>query len=120
MRKSQSAHRGEDTSIRGRAYVRIQRKIASGELAAGTALSEVALAAELGASRTPIREAIAQLVAEGLLEQTPNRGAVVVQLKRHDIIELFELREALELYAVTKAARQAVPETEVKHLQTLA
>jgi len=68
-----------DQSIRERAYIYIQRKIASGELRPGRSVSELALSKELGSSRTPIREAIGQLVAEGLLEQVHNRGAVVVQ-----------------------------------------
>jgi len=56
-------------------------------------------------SRTPIREALSQLTAEGLLEQTSNRGTLVVQLKRQDIIDLYELREALEVYSARKAAQ---------------
>ena len=106
-------------SIRERAYLHIQRKIASGELPAGSSLSEPALARELGSSRTPIREALGQLVAEGLLEQTANRGAVVVQLTRQDIVDLYELREALELYAVAKVARQPVREADLQHLRQL-
>jgi len=109
-----------DSSVREKAYLLIQRKIASGELRAGSAISELALARELGSSRTPIREAIGQLVAEGLLDQTPNRGAVVKKLTRQDIVDLFELREALEVYAVAKAARQAPRVTDIERLQSLA
>ncbi|MGO8720587.1 MAG: GntR family transcriptional regulator [Acidobacteriaceae bacterium] len=94
-----------DRSIRTQAYDHIHRMIVTGELAADSAVSELAIAQQLGSSRTPIREAIGQLVAEGLLEQTPNRGTAVVQLKRQDIIELYELREVLECYAATKVAR---------------
>ncbi len=94
-----------DRPIRTQAYVHIHRMIVTGELAADSAVSELAIARKLGSSRTPIREAIGQLVAEGLLEQTPNRGTAVVQLKRQDIIELYELREVLECYAARKAAR---------------
>jgi len=109
----------DDKSIRERAYVHIQRKIASGELAPGSAVSELALSKELGSSRTPIREAIGQLVAEGLLEQVPNRGAIVVKLTRQDIIELYELREALEVYAVGKVARETVNEAELHRLHAI-
>lgn len=91
-------------SLRDRAYAHIQREIASGGLRPETAISEVVLAKELRMSRTPVREAINQLVAEGLLEQTPNRGTLVVRLQRQDVVELYELREALEVYAVRKAA----------------
>jgi DNA-binding GntR family transcriptional regulator len=90
----------DDRSIRERAYGYIQQKIINGDYPAGRAISELALSKELGSSRTPIREAIGQLVAEGLVELIPNRGAVVAQFGRNDVLELFELREALEVYGV--------------------
>jgi DNA-binding GntR family transcriptional regulator len=92
-------------SIRQKAYSYIQRKIAAGELAAGGAISELDLARELGSSRTPIREALSQLIAEGLLEQSAGGGIVVVQFTRESIVDLCELREALEVYALSKVAR---------------
>jgi DNA-binding GntR family transcriptional regulator len=85
------------------AHRHILAQVAAGSLPAGTALSEVALAEQLGVSRTPVREAIGQLVAEGILQKT-NRGAVVIEPTRQDIIELYELREALEVYSVGKVA----------------
>lgn len=106
-------------SARERAYSFMQRKIASGELSAGHAISELSLAKELGISRTPIREALAQLAAEGILEQSPNRKAVVVKLTRQDIVELYELREALEVYAVGKAARQVVRPADLDRMRSL-
>src|SRR5580658_1370278 len=104
-RKTFSRPRDQEVLMRDQAYLYIQRKILAGDLQAGKAVSELTIAKELGSSRTPIREALGQLVAEGLLEQIPNRGAVVVQFGRQDIIDLFELREALEAYAVEKVAR---------------
>src|ERR1700757_5140456 len=92
-------------SMRDRAYTYIQRKIASGELKPDAPISEIPWAKELNMSRTPVREALNQLVAEGLLEQIPNRGTLVVQLKRRDIIELYELREALEVYSARRVAQ---------------
>jgi DNA-binding GntR family transcriptional regulator len=106
--------------MREKAYIHIRRKIATGELAAGSAVSELALAKGLGSSRTPVREALGQLVAEGLLEQTPNRGTVVVELTRQDIVDLYELREALEVYAVGKAARRQMREADIERLQAVA
>ncbi|MBV8817275.1 MAG: GntR family transcriptional regulator [Acidobacteriaceae bacterium] len=97
-----------------------QKKIASGELPPGSPISELALSKELGLSRTPIREAIGQLVSEGLLEQIPNRRAVVVKLSRRDITDLFELREALEVYAVGKASRLSLRPTDLERLQNRA
>jgi DNA-binding GntR family transcriptional regulator len=109
-----------DRSIRERAYLLIQQKIARGQMPPGSAVSEVALAQELGSSRTPIREALGQMVAEGLLEQTPNRGTVVVQLRRQDIVDLYELREALEVYAVGKVARQTNTPQDLQRLESFA
>ena len=102
---SRSRPRDQEVLMRDQAYAYIQKKILSGDLPAGGAVSELNIAKELGSSRTPIREALGQLVAEGLLEQIPNRGAVVVQFGRQDIVDLFELREALEAFAVEKVAR---------------
>lgn len=110
----------DDRSVRQTAYLHLQRKIASREFPAGSALSELSVAKELGISRTPVREAIGQLVAEGLLEQIPNRGVVVVQLTRNDIVDLYELREALEVYAVGKAARHPLDPSDLRHLQNFA
>jgi DNA-binding GntR family transcriptional regulator len=106
--------------MREKAYLLIQQKIARRELAPGSAVSEASLAQELGSSRTPVREALSQLVVEGLLDQTPNRGTVVVQLNRQDIIDLYELREALEVYAVGKAARRSHSQAELMRLQRFA
>jgi len=112
-------HRRRVSSLRETAYLHIQRKIASGELGSGHAISELALAKELGISRTPIREALRQLAAEGILENSPNRGAVVSRLTRQDIVELYELREALEVYAVGKAARQPPQQADLERLHAL-
>src|ERR1700733_14697298 len=107
----------ENHSLRERAYLHIQRKIAVGELPAGSRVSELLLARELGISRTPIREALGQLVAEGLLDQTPSQGAEVVRLTRQDIIELYELREALEVHAVGKAAQHPPSRADLDRIQ---
>ena len=95
----------------GLAHKHIMSKIASGEFSAGAAISEVTLATGLGISRTPVREAIGQLIAEGILQRS-HRGAVVAEPSRQDIIELYELREALEVYAVGKVAARR-PSTRV-------
>lgn len=119
-KKTAPADPRDERSVRQRAYLYVQRKIASREYPSGSAISELSVARDLGISRTPVREAIGQLVAEGLLEQIPNRGVVVVQLTRNDIVDLYELREALEVYAVGKAAKLPLPSADLQRLQTLA
>ncbi len=101
------------------AYRRLLSMLTTGHLPSGIPVSEVALAKEFGISRTPIREAIGQLVAEGLLEQVAGRGTVVRQLTRYDIVELYELREALEVYAAGRVAARRLPEEELRELAAL-
>lgn len=93
-----------------KAYDHIRRKLLCGELAAGERLSEIRLSEEIGISRTPVREAIGLLASEGLIEQVPRYGAFVTFLERHDLQELYELRELLESFAAATAAREASPE----------
>src|ERR1700761_1537979 len=118
-RKPRSRRGGVDLSMRKRAYLHIQKLLLSGKLEAGSGISEQMLAKDLGSSRTPIREAMNQLAAEGLLEQSPNGGMIVTQLGREDIIELYELREALEVYAVGKIARTPLRPVDRDRLQSL-
>ena len=106
-------------SVRDRAYQHIQRAIADGVLGAGSGISELSLAKELGSSRTPIREAMNQLAAEGLLRPGANGGMVVAQIQRDDIIELYELREALEVYSVGKVAMVSLRSADKDRLQFL-
>jgi len=114
------SEKGISKSARERAYLCIQQKIADREISAGNAISEVALAAELGLSRTPVHEAIRQLLGEGLLEEDSSGSIVVVRLSRQDFVELYEMREVLESHAVSKIAKRRLDEKDLERLQTLA
>lgn len=105
--------------MRERAYKFIQRKISGRELTAGAPVSELSIANELGISRTPTREAIRQLAAEGLLEEIPGRGAYVPRLSHSDISDLYDLREGLELHIVRKLASQSIGSFDLMKLQTV-
>ena len=119
-RRPRSRQGGTDLSIRERAYLHIQQLLLSGKLEAGSSVSEQLLARDLGSSRTPIREAMNQLAAEGLRwSKVRNGGMIVAQLGREDIIELYELREALEVYAVGKIARTPLRPVDRDRLQSL-
>src|SRR5690625_625345 len=87
-----------------RAYLRLREDIISGRLAPGAALGEVEQAARLGVSRTPLREALRQLGAEGLAVVGKGRTYTVAAIARDDVRHLFELREALECQAARLAA----------------
>jgi DNA-binding GntR family transcriptional regulator len=91
-------------SLAQKAYDHLQEGVLSGRLRSGTVISEAALARELGISRTPVGEAIRQLVREGLVEQVPRYGTIVRSIDRRELIDLYEMREALESYAAAKAA----------------
>lgn len=82
---------------------RLRDRILSGELAEGAALRQDALALELGVSRIPIREALAQLESEGLVRLEPHRGAFVTALAPDEVVELFELRAAVEPLLLRRA-----------------
>ncbi len=95
------------------AHQHIVGRISAGDFSAGSALSELSLAAQLGISRTPIREAIGQLVAEGILQKS-SRGAVVAEPTRQDIIELYEMREAFEVFNIGKVAGRGLSTRELE------
>ncbi|HBG26294.1 MAG TPA: GntR family transcriptional regulator [Phycisphaerales bacterium] len=90
-------------NLSSRAYQHIKTKILSGKLAHRSVISEESLAKEIGISRTPVREAIRRLSIEGILQQIPRYGTIIKELSLKDIIEINELREALEPYLIVKS-----------------
>lgn len=90
----------------GNAYTRIREAIIEGRYRPGARLIEQRIAAELGvSSRTPVREALRALEAEGLVVIELNRGAFVRPIALTDIDDLYELRARLESYAAYRASR---------------
>lgn len=94
------AHRFSDQSVNV-----LREMVLSGGLRPGDRLNEVELAAALGISRGPLREAIQRLCSEGLLLAVPNRGAYVRTFSPNELVDLYEVRIALETHAVRLAAR---------------
>lgn len=92
-------------SARAVAYEVLQRGIASGEYPPGSWLREEDVAAAAGVSRTPVREALHRLQAEGLVQILRNRGAVVVGWTARDLDDIYDLRVLLEGYGVRRAAQ---------------
>lgn len=92
-----------------RAYQDVREGIAAGRYPPGTWLREGTLAEGLGLSRTPVREALRVLAAEGLVELVHNRGARVVRWTAQDVEETYRLRALLEGEAAALAARRAIP-----------
>ncbi|MGH7368690.1 MAG: GntR family transcriptional regulator [Candidatus Rokuibacteriota bacterium] len=96
----------EVSTLADRALDRIETAIMKGDLAPGTRISEVLLARTFGISRGPLREAIRRLEGRGLLELIPHVGARVVTLSVDDLLEVFDIREALEGMACRLAAER--------------
>ena len=101
-----------------RAYKILTRAIERGELKGGTRLREGELATQIGMSRTPVREALARLVEQGLIVNDGSRGLVVVELDHRAITELYAMREVLEGMAARLAAQHAT-EIEVAILRKI-
>jgi DNA-binding GntR family transcriptional regulator len=91
-------------------YDRIRSAILDGELAAGSVMSQVALAEELGISRTPLREALRMLQGEGLVESEPNRRVRVASMTASDLEELCIMRVTLEAEALRLSVPLMTPE----------
>lgn len=89
---------------------RLRAAILSGAFAPGERLREEQMARALGVSRGPVREALAELERQGLVVLNRNRGAVVAQLSRDDLEELYTLRLAIEELAIRRAAEASDPE----------
>lgn len=103
-----------------KAYAALREDIIEWRLAPGTVLGEVEQSARLGVSRTPVREALGRLTAEGLTTAAGGRGVVVTDISLDDIDELFELRETLEgKAAALAAARGDRPVFERLHAELL-
>ncbi|MBK6852499.1 MAG: GntR family transcriptional regulator [Burkholderiales bacterium] len=88
---------------------RLRQRIIEGELAPGAKLNERELSERLQVSRTPLREALRMLAAEGLVELLPNRGAVVAQMSVQDVSDSFEVIAGLEAQAGELAAVRITP-----------
>ena len=94
-------------SLGDQAYNYIIQSLENGSMPPGTRLRETELAAEIGLSRTPIREALNQLVSEGLVVNDPKRGLIITELDQNMVGELYEMRRVLESTAAALAARHA-------------
>ncbi|HEX9343136.1 MAG TPA: GntR family transcriptional regulator [Actinomycetota bacterium] len=84
----------------------LRRAILSGALAGGTRLVQADIAAQLNVSTTPVREALRDLAADGLIRFDPHRGGVVNTIDAAEFQEIYEIRKRLEPYAVRRAAER--------------
>jgi DNA-binding GntR family transcriptional regulator len=105
-----------DNSMATRAYQEIKRQIVDGSISPGYPLLETELAAQLGISRTPIREALVRLKHEKLAVSLGRKGMFASSLSASDMEEIYEMLEGLESMAVKLAAERATDE-DVRRLE---
>jgi len=103
-------------SLSDRTYLALRDHLVSGRFIGGEPMQEEALAAQLGVSRTPVREALARLASEGLLTSS-GRSFVLPALSRTDIDDIYELRMLLEPEAIRQAAGRLVGRKQLQPLR---
>ncbi len=104
-------------SLSEQVYDTLRDSIRSGRLKSGQPLQEVNIAADLGVSRTPVREVLARLASEGLI-QVEGRGYVVPQLSAQDVEEIYELRLMVEPEVLRKIAGRIAGRDQVQPFRT--
>lgn len=105
-----------NSSLEEKVYKTLEDQILSQKLTAGEAVTELKLSAELGVSRTPVREALQRLDREGLIKLIPNKGAFVIGISEKDLIDIYMIRMRLEGLAARITAEKADDST-VRHLR---
>lgn len=100
------------------AYAKLHREISDGVFQPGDRLRETDVAARLSLSRTPVREALRKLEADGIVEHRPRIGAVIRTLGHTEVVELYEMRIVLERTAAEMAAKHC-SEAELHELEDL-
>lgn len=106
------------STLRDKAYQAIKNKILTCEIRPGEPLVERQLAAELGISKTPVREALKTLAHEGLVEIIPRRGAYVIEMPAKDLYDIYQVRQALECLAM-ELCLPKINQTEIEYLTEL-
>lgn len=114
-----SAGRTRTRSLAEQAYGVLEERLVSLALAPGAALQEKTLVELTGLGRTPVREAVQRLAAEGLLQVLPRKGLLVTPIRRSELAQIVEVRRVLERLLVVKAAERASPDQR-RALQALA
>ena len=108
----------QEASLHGEILLRLRDYVVEGNIAEGARVPERQLCEMLGISRTPLREALKVLAAEGLIELLPNRGARVRQLSQRDLAELFDVMAGLESLA-GRLACEAITDEEITAIERL-
>jgi DNA-binding GntR family transcriptional regulator len=109
MNKS-AANQAQHRPIKEEVFEALHQRIIAGEYSSGQWLRQEEIAAQMGVSMTPVREALDLLVSAGLAERVPYRGVRVLELSQREIAEAYGLRLLLEVAAARAAATRITPE----------
>jgi DNA-binding GntR family transcriptional regulator len=99
--------RRKSVGVKANAYDELRNLLLGGDVRPGQRLSHRSLAKDLGLSRSPVREALLALEAEGLIEHRPQSGVYLREVSPRELEELYDMREIIEPYAAERAARMA-------------
>jgi len=108
----------ERHTLADQVYTFLKKGIINGDLQPGERLKELEIAQSLGASRTPVREALSRLEQEGLVQPFPSGGLTVVKLSANDVKEIYGLLRVLESYGIRLAAER-VTSKQLERLEAL-
>lgn len=108
----------ERHTLADQVYTFLKKGIVTGELQPGERLKELEIAQNLGASRTPVREALSRLEQEGLVQPFPSGGLTVVKLSANDVKEIYGLLRVLESYGIRLAAER-ITNKQLERLESL-
>ncbi|MBQ3583160.1 MAG: GntR family transcriptional regulator [Lachnospiraceae bacterium] len=107
MEESGQIKTSDKYSLQGRVFDRLREDILNGVYKENDELKEMTIGAELGVSRTPVREALRQLELEGLVKIIPNKGAYVIGISSKDLKDIYEMRASLEGLCARWATKNA-------------
>lgn len=113
----ESSEKSNHKPLREHVYDQLKRRILTGQIKPGTRMMEIDLAADLGVSRTPVREAIRELSKEGLVSIEPRRGAYASEISVKDMIDTLTVRENLDALAAYLASSRITKSEEKKLLE---
>jgi DNA-binding GntR family transcriptional regulator len=107
-----------DQELREKVHEKVREFVLSSAVSSGSKIDETVLAAELGVSKTPVREALFKLSHDGIVKILPNKGSFKVKLTKEDILDIMETRELLEGLALRYAAENTTSR-DIKDLRAL-
>jgi len=113
------ARESQPTIVNQSVYGALKRQILDNQLRPGTKLGHQELAERLGVSRTPVRESLERLYQEGLVVRVPNRGYYVAEISAEEARQLYETREALEVYELRRSLERGISGAAIARLEDI-